>query len=304
MRGNMEIGRMRGIEGLSNRLTDKARPTDSVSKNIRKEISEAQRQKQALSSKEDLPVAEKVKKRQELQQKISGLNRELKQRRAETRREQQKEALAAEIRGDVSGAGSESKKNIKAENDVPKAAAEKNTGITDAKTGRSEVENDKAGITGSSIKNAEGKAAPDKASRNAALQDKTEQNKELRLQDFDIPQKKRKAVIASDSSREQAKKQETVIARIEGGIAILKSEIKLDEARGADVTKKQAELDKQEAKLQKASTASLPSPAPFGSKTAERIFPAKPTETAGLSQEKEPTEQQPLFKDITVSLFN
>lgn len=300
----MEIGRMRGIEGLSNRPTDKVRQADSVSKNIRKEISEAQRQRQALSSKEDLPAAEKVKKRQELQQKISGLNRELKQRRAETRREQQQEALADEIRGDVSGAGNEGKKIIKAENDALKAAAEKKKDINEANNlnaGHSDVKNDNAGKTGSSIKNAEGKTAPDKASQNAALQDKTEQNKESRLQDFEIPQKKWKAVIASDSSREQAKKQETVIARIEGGIAILKSEIKLDEARGADVTKKQAELDKQEAKLQKASTASLPSPS--GGKTAERIFPAKP-EAASLSQEKEPTEQQPLFKDITVSLFN
>ncbi len=300
----MEIGRLRGIEGLSNRPTDKVRQADSVSKNIQKEISEAQRQRQALSSKEDLPAAEKVKKRQELQQKISGLNRELKQRRAETRREQQQEALADEIRGDVSGAGSKGKKIIKAENDALKAAAEKKKGINDANNvnaGHSDVKNDNAGKTGSSIKNAEGKTAPDKASQNAALQDKTEQNKESRLQDFEIPQKKWKAVIASDSSREQAKKQETVIARIEGGIAILKSEIKLDEARGADVTKKQAELDKQEAKLQKASTASLPSPS--GGKTAERIFPAKP-EAASLSQEKETAEQQPLFKDITVSLFN
>lgn len=66
-----------------------AQATDEVSRNIQKQISDTQEQLQSLSSKEDMPMEEKQKKRQELQKKISDLNNQLKQREIELRKEKQ-----------------------------------------------------------------------------------------------------------------------------------------------------------------------------------------------------------------------
>lgn len=57
----MGIDGIKGIENMSGRPTGEAQPADSVIKGIQEEISEVQRQRQQLSSKEDLPDAEKVK---------------------------------------------------------------------------------------------------------------------------------------------------------------------------------------------------------------------------------------------------
>ncbi len=256
----MGIGSMNGIkgmneiEGMSRRPMGGAQPADSVIKNIQEEISEAQRQRQEISSREDLPVAEKVKKRQELQQKISGLNRELRQRQTQIRSQQQREALA--------------------------------NGTKTKAAGRTDVQNGKARSTDSSTENVNGKTAQDSASQ---------------LQDFEIPKKEWVAVVESDSSREQKRRQEAVIARIEGGIAILKSEIRLDEARGADVEKKQEELKKQNEKLQKASAAQLSSPERLNP-ASEKPAQAKTDAPANLSKENGQAAQQPLFQDTAVFL--
>lgn len=300
----MGIGSIKGIENISGRPIGSAQPVDSASKNIQKEISEVQRQKQNLSSKNDLPAAEKEKERQKLQQKMSGLNRELRQRQAQNRKEQQREALTDESRTDIFGTKDAKDKNIKASNATAKDDTVKDKEINSTKAteaGRTDIQNNKthnmACRADDPKKNADDKTAQDKVSGNKDTQDKAST-----LQDFEIPQKEWKAVAMSDSSKEQMRKQEAVIARIEGGIAILKSEIRLDEARGEDVTKKQAELDKQEAKLQQTSAAS----SSLGqlNQAAERTASAKPGEATNFSKEKEPAEQQPLFKDITVSLMN
>lgn len=295
----MGIDSMKGIDNLSSRPTGVTRQVDSVSKNIQKEISETQRQRQELSSKEDMPVAEKVKKRQELQQKISSLNRELRQRQAETRKEQQKETLINESRTGMSDAKSADEKDKKTNKSTTKDIAEDSIKASDAKpkdAGRTDSRNDNLRGADSSVKKAD-----DKASQNKDSQDKD--SRLQTLQNIEIPQKDWKAVVESDSSKEQIRKQETVIARIEGGIAILKSEIKLDEARGADVSKKQAELKKQEEKLQKASASQYASPDRFN-QAGEKTAPAKIGEKTNFSKEKETAEQQPLFQDITVSLMS
>lgn len=291
----MGIGSMKGIESMSNKPMGGTQPAevDPVIKNIQDEISEAQRQRQGLSSKEELPAAERAKKRQELQQKISDLNRELRQRQADSRKEQQRKALIEENRTDVSNARNADEKDTKTKNISAKDSAGKNADINDTKNkafGHTDARNDNVQNTGASAENVSGKTS----------QDKDSQDKASQLQDIEIPQKEWKAVIESNSSREQARKQESVIARIEGGIAILKSEIKLDEARGMDAEKKKEELKKQTEKLQKAASAQFSSPDQPG-QAAGKTTPAKPGETTNFAKEKEPAEQQPLFKDITVS---
>lgn len=62
---------------------------DPVSKNIQQQIANAQKKLQEISSDKDLPMEEKMKKRQELQQEISNLNQQLRQHQSEQRRQQQ-----------------------------------------------------------------------------------------------------------------------------------------------------------------------------------------------------------------------
>ena len=63
--------------------------TDSYSRNIQNQISNAQKQLQELSSNEEMTLEEKMKKRQEIQQQISDLNMQLRQHQMEQRKEKQ-----------------------------------------------------------------------------------------------------------------------------------------------------------------------------------------------------------------------
>ena len=62
---------------------------DSVSKNIQNQIANAQQKLQDLSSNEEMPLEDKMKKRQEIQQEINNLNQQLRQHQIEQRKEQQ-----------------------------------------------------------------------------------------------------------------------------------------------------------------------------------------------------------------------
>lgn len=60
---------------------------DSYSRNIQRQIANAQKQLQELSSNEELSMEEKMKKRQEIQKQITDLNNQLRQHQIELRRE-------------------------------------------------------------------------------------------------------------------------------------------------------------------------------------------------------------------------
>lgn len=79
-----------GINGVNTQMGQMGmnQATDSYIRNIQNQIANAQKQLQELSSNEDMPLEEKMKKRQELQQQISDLNVQLRQRQMEQRREQ------------------------------------------------------------------------------------------------------------------------------------------------------------------------------------------------------------------------
>ncbi len=82
-----------GINGgnLQAGQSGSAQAMDSYSRNIQKQIMNAQKQLQELSSNEKMSSEEKMKKRQELQQQINDLNMQLKQHQMEQRREKQQE---------------------------------------------------------------------------------------------------------------------------------------------------------------------------------------------------------------------
>lgn len=63
--------------------------SDSYTKNIQRQIADAQQKLQDLSSNEELSLEDKMKKRQEIQQEINNLNQQLRQHQIEQRKEQQ-----------------------------------------------------------------------------------------------------------------------------------------------------------------------------------------------------------------------
>jgi len=70
--------------------------------------------------------------------------------------------------------------------------------------------------------------------------------------DTGLSPKEMHALVSADNSVQQAKRQETVIAKIQDGIVILKGEIQQDKQDGLDTEKKQKELEKLEQKEQRA----------------------------------------------------
>lgn len=66
-----------------------AQANDSVSRNIQNQIANAQQRLKDLSSKEEMPFEDKMKKRQEIQQEITKLHQQLRQHQMEQRKEQQ-----------------------------------------------------------------------------------------------------------------------------------------------------------------------------------------------------------------------
>ncbi len=88
------------INGINGTNTQMGQPgtnqaTDSYSRNIQKQIANAQKQLQELSSNEEMTLEEKMKKRQELQQQISDLNMQLRQHQMEQRKEKQQEKASS-----------------------------------------------------------------------------------------------------------------------------------------------------------------------------------------------------------------
>jgi len=80
-----------GINGTNTQMGQMGmnQATDSYSRNIQNQISNAQKQLQELSSNEEMTLEEKMKKRQEIQQQISDLNMQLRQHQMEQRKEKQ-----------------------------------------------------------------------------------------------------------------------------------------------------------------------------------------------------------------------
>ena len=81
------------------------------------------------------------------------------------------------------------------------------------------------------------------------------------------------AMISAGTSMKQAKAQGSVAAKMEGRAGVLESEIKLDQARGGDTQKKEAELADIEQKAQAATSAQISTLADAG-KTMEKAAKA------------------------------
>ncbi len=98
---------------------DMDQTTDSVSKNIRDQIANAQKQLQEISSNKEMSVEQKMKRRQEIQQQISDLNNQLRQHQIEQRKQQQEQKMSKD-----EGMNRENQEGLAAKENLPK------TGLT------------------------------------------------------------------------------------------------------------------------------------------------------------------------------
>lgn len=226
-----------GIEGV--RATEgfagsQAKAAEAVSKGIQNEIENVQRKKQSLSSEDDVSVEEKVKKRKELQQELRSLNAKLRQRQAEIRRERQKEAAAEELRAE-NGRDAEEKK-----------AGPKADGRQKANPNVAGGQEQKAGA-------AERKEPKEKETDGKGVREEQEKAREAGMSGDEV-----RRFVAAGAAVEQNRKHGSIIARMEGGIVVLKGEIDLDEVREEDTEKKRAVLKEQEERLRQAAAMQFP----------------------------------------------
>ena len=174
--------KINGLNGANSQVggMNMMKATDSVSKNIQNQISNAQKQLQEISANKDMSIEEKMKKRQEIQQQINDLNNQLRQHQIEQRKEK--------------------------------------------------VENSRK----------QTKRAPKVGKKSSGLS-----------------QASMKAMLYADSAMARAQVQGSVATQMEGRAGVLESEIKLDSARGGDVSAKKEELEEVKQKVAAAETAQI-----------------------------------------------
>ena len=259
----MGIGSVTSTNSMSVMQTITTASTDPKIKNIQNEITDAKQQMQKLSSKEELSVNEKSNEQKKLQKEISDLNTELKQHQEELSRSQKREIRLTELLEDRESAKEEtSEDKVSATEKSPDQEGEKklplgeqqseSQGTVVARNSDGVVilteetnPNENQGVSAEKVQTAETKEeSADETEAKPTVSDT--------VTDTGLNHKAMRAMISADSSVQQANHQGAIVARNSDGIAILKGEIKLDELRGADTEKKQAELEKMEQKAEKA----------------------------------------------------
>lgn len=271
------IGNTASVRSISAVQKQGVKPVDTERKSIEKDISDVEQQKQAFSSKEDIPVDEKMKRRQELQQELSSLKTKLRMSEAEASKESQKEAMADEqsaVKGTeadgesraaqaVKEAAAEAKEKEEASKKEAAKAEKKEAQIqrmkeiasqgtaekTDAQ--KKDADQTKVGEAVAGKTGTDGSGIDERAAKTGVAEDdkKTDTNQD-KGQISGFSKREMQSMISEDEAAKRAKQQGTIVARLENDIVILKGEIKQDEDRGGDVTKKKEELKEQEARAQ------------------------------------------------------
>lgn len=255
----MEIGNIAATGSMSVIQMPLANSKDQKSKNIQNKITDMQQQIQKLSSREELSVHEKATERKKLQKELSSLNTELKQHQEELRKSQKRERMLARLQEDREPVREEKKKDKPRQNDTadsqnPSAAGQQTGPSGPALTQSSAGSVILKGVLRSSKNlgaDTENKPADD-GKEEAIVEEETKPTDDDMITDTSQSDKDMHAMLSADSSLQQAGRQGTIIAQTEGGIAILKGEIKQDAYRGTDTERKQAELEKAEKQNQRA----------------------------------------------------
>ena len=203
--------KINGLNGANSQVggMNMMKATDSVSKNIQNQISNAQKQLQEISANKDMSIEEKMKKRQEIQQQINDLNNQLRQHQIEQRKQK--------------------------------------------------VENAKK----------QPKRAPKVGKKSSGLS-----------------QANMKAMLYADSAMAKAQVQGSVATQMEGRAGVLESEIKLDSARGGDVSAKKEELEEVKQKVAAVETAQMNTLADASKKMEEAAKEEQKTEKTDAKDKK------------------
>lgn len=87
-----------GLGGTNAQMSSigSAQANDPVAKDLQRQINDAQKQMQELASNKEMSAEDKMKKRQELQQKVSDLNMQLRQHQIDKRKEKQQEKTSSD----------------------------------------------------------------------------------------------------------------------------------------------------------------------------------------------------------------
>ena len=231
----MGVGSVTSANNMSSIHMTRASSADVKSKKIQDEITDLQQQMQKVSSKEDLSADEKANERKKQQQEISSLNTELKRHQEDILRTQKRERMLAELQKDKETADYQGTVIFKNNDGAVILKEEMNQdeerGVdTDKKQTEEKKEE---GIAEKETKPIDGDKDVDK--------DTGLSNKEIH------------EIVSADASAQQVSNQAAAIAKIKGGITVLKGEIKQDERHGINTDKKQAELEKLEKKEERVS---------------------------------------------------
>ena len=203
--------KINGLNGANSQVggMNMMKATDSVSKNIQNQISNAQKQLQEISANKDMSIEEKMKKRQEIQQQINDLNNQLRQHQIEQRKEK------------VENSRKQPKRTQK--------VGKKSSGLSQANM---------------------------------------------------------KAMLYADSAMARAQVQGSVATQMEGRAGVLESEIKLDSARGGDVSAKKEELEEIKQKVAAVETAQMNTLADASKKMEEAAKEEPQTEKTDAKDKK------------------
>ncbi len=270
----MGVGSVSSMNSMSNLQTTMAGSTDVKSKNIQNEINDIQQQMQKVSSQEELSVDEKADERKKLQKEISSLNTELERHQEEFLRSQKREIMMAELqenekpeeedkaidRAQTDEAGQEDAGNNAESIDSNTAEQSRQDTSTATSVTQSAQQTGQPGTV--IVKNSDGivilKGEMNPVERSdvdvdeIGEEDIAEEETEDVDTDTGLSHKEMNAMVSANVSAQQASRQGTVIARINGDVAILKGEMSLDEKRGQDTDRKQEQLEKLEEKEEKA----------------------------------------------------
>lgn len=259
----MGIGSVTSMSSMSGMQMTTAASTDPKIKNIQNEITDAEQEMQKLSSMEELTANEKADERKKLQKEISDLNTELKQHQEELSKSQKREIRLAELREDQNPAKEEESEDKIQAKETSSDKADEKTLPADAQQTRSSgtvIAQDSDGtviIKGEMNQDQNpgvdtAKEQDDEPREEGIVKEDTTAKADNTAADFGLSGKDMHAMVSADSSVQQANRQGTIISRTRDGIAILKGEMKLDELRGDNTEKKQAELEKMEQREQRA----------------------------------------------------
>lgn len=270
----MGVGSVSSMNSMSNLQTTMAGSTDVKSKNIQNEINDIQQQMQKVSSQEELSVDEKADERKKLQKEISSLNTELERHQEEFLRSQKREIMMAELQENEKPEEEEKAIGRAQTDEAGQEDADNNAESIDSNTAEQSRQDTSVATSATQsaqqtgqpgtviVKNSDGivilKGEMNPVERSDVDADETgeedvaEEETENVDTDTGLSHKEMNAMVSANVSAQQASRQGTVIARINGDVAILKGEMSLDEKRGQDTDRKQEQLEKLEEKEEKA----------------------------------------------------